>query len=188
MKLNIYAIKDPDLLNSEKRKTVSEKIKKYVIEREFQIADVSITLGENGKPEVLGSNDIHFNLSHSGEIVICAACPFPLGVDVERHGRVNELLRKIIVLENFEKSDKMFFDSWTMREAWIKAKGESISKGALIKAPVDANTENELFYSSEDVTGANIYIDSGYSCAYCMMAKETVHAEIIFIKDIDLLI
>lgn len=187
MKLKIYAVYDPLLLISENRKAVSKRIKKYVIEREFKITEIDIVSGKNGKPGVLGRSDIYFNTSHSGEILICAACCFPIGVDVERHRHVTEALRNIIVPQSAEKNDKTFFEVWTMREAWIKARGENISKNTLLNSPVKVTAGNELFYEAENVVGGNIFIHKEYSCCYCVMTKEIVKAEIVFINLSDLL-
>ena len=37
--------------------------------------------GEHGKPAIIGHPDIHFNLSHCREAVICAVSNRPVGID-----------------------------------------------------------------------------------------------------------
>lgn len=52
----------------------------------------------------------HFNLSHSGDVVMCVLAEDPVGCDVER-----------VVLE--PGRDRAFYEAWTHREARLKALG-----------------------------------------------------------------
>ena len=44
-----------------------------------------LAVAEKGKPYLKGREDLHFNISHSGNFVLCALGECPLGVDIERH-------------------------------------------------------------------------------------------------------
>ena len=45
---------------------------------------LKLVTGQNGKPEIEGHPEIHFNLSHAGELVVCAmSAQYPVGVDVQ---------------------------------------------------------------------------------------------------------
>ena len=46
-------------------------------------ADERVAYGENEKPYLADFPDVHFNLSHSGERMMCVLSPFDVGCDVE---------------------------------------------------------------------------------------------------------
>ncbi len=97
--------------------------------------------GEHGKPRLhhppLGLN---FNLSHSHELVVCAIALNPVGIDIEYCGRPNDVLaiaeryfsavesKALFALPPDEQRER-FFDYWTLKEAYMKARGEGISLG-----------------------------------------------------------
>ncbi len=85
-----------------------------------------------GKPVVLGSDDVHFNLTHSGTTVVVALADVPVGVDVElvRTGAW-DLDMAARVLSPAERDavrassdpDREFFRAWTRKEAFAKVDG-----------------------------------------------------------------
>lgn len=92
-----------------------------------------IRIGTDGKPEAEG---ICFNLSHSADLVICAAGEQAVGCDVEKIAEAPEH-----VAEHFfhrheaeylqacgeEQRAEAFFRFWTMKESYIKMTGEGMS-------------------------------------------------------------
>ena len=91
-----------------------------------------------GKPELAGSG-VCFNLSHSHEIALLAvARGRPVGVDVERI-REEVMIDRIadrffapaeaqaIAALPYGQQTRAFFNCWTRKEAWIKARGEGLS-------------------------------------------------------------
>lgn len=80
----------------------------------------------NGKPHLLGG-DVHFNISHSGEHVLCAVDETPVGVDIEEFRPVREdLIRKVCTeseLEWIAGSGERFLQIWTAKEAYLKYLG-----------------------------------------------------------------
>lgn len=98
--------------------------------------------GDHGKPYIAKpSTRLFFNLSHTTEWVACAIASFPvIGIDIERCGRDVAVLRlakrffsrqEYRDLQNFsgEAQKNRFFDYWTLKESYIKARGEGISLG-----------------------------------------------------------
>ena len=86
-----------------------------------------------GRPHL--EENVDFNISHSGEFVLCAvASGGRVGVDVERVRDLDisqfhkyfsaESWQEITASENRPQS---FFDHWTMRESVIKADGRGLS-------------------------------------------------------------
>ncbi|MGI6006372.1 MAG: 4'-phosphopantetheinyl transferase family protein [Ruminococcus sp.] len=98
------------------------------------IPEEEIITAEEGKPFFRNYPHIHFNISHSGEYVVCALGPEELGIDIERYREVNyrRVGRKFLTEEEWiiwEKSPdprKYFFDQWVRREAYLKWKGRGI--------------------------------------------------------------
>ena len=94
-----------------------------------------------GKPELADEQgiDLRFNLSHSGEVVLFAATlGSEVGIDVEfmraraMEGRVADEVFSASELATFaalpsELKQQGFFNGWTRKEAFIKAKGEGLS-------------------------------------------------------------
>lgn len=99
--------------------------------------NVAYILGENGKPSIEGHPEICFNLSHSGERVICAISDIPVGCDVEKINSdkkdadriakrfFSENERKRIIIEGSANAD-MFYQIWTLKESYIKCTGEGM--------------------------------------------------------------
>ena len=100
--------------------------------------------GPYGKPALLApQRALHFNLSHSGDLVLLAVASVPLGVDVEAWARdtsdheLDDMAG--VAFSPFERSAlraappsdrrRVFFDTWTRKEAWIKATGHGVSAG-----------------------------------------------------------
>lgn len=108
-----------------------------------QYADVAprdwpFVIGEHGRPELAfrptGVPDLRFNLSHTPGLVACAvAIGREVGVDVEHVGRrvTHEVperffsAREVADLRALPATEQhaVFFDYWTLKEAYIKARG-----------------------------------------------------------------
>lgn len=94
--------------------------------------------GTHGKPEVLNSQKLQFNMSHSGDLGLLAVGKgFPMGVDIEHfsarpyEGIANNLFSEQEFLE-FSKvpaalKPAVFFHIWSQKEAFIKACGLGLS-------------------------------------------------------------
>lgn len=99
-----------------------------------------IETGEKGKPFFPGSPSHHFNLSHSGEWVLCALSDEDeVGVDIETVRPRGENLPRYVMSDGefaaFDGSWEDFFRIWTLKEAFVKYQGGSIHAPASIPAP-----------------------------------------------------
>lgn len=126
-------------------------------------ADIFIELNEHGKPylrrekEVEYTGDPHFNLSHcEGIIVLAVTEKHPIGVDIEKvEPNLMEIATSLFSEPEIqylsglpqEKQDKEACRLWTLKEAFIKAKG----KGLII--PMDSfnvlNNKELLLFTTE---------------------------------------
>lgn len=92
----------------------------------------NITLEPGGKPK---AEKVCFNLSHSGDLVICAAGRKAVGCDIEKietepegvavhffHGNEVEYLQMF----QEEERNEMFFRLWTLKESYMKMTGEGM--------------------------------------------------------------
>jgi len=103
---------------------------------------VEFVYGPQGKPDVVAPQNpsrLRFNLSHSGELALVAVSfDLELGVDVERikpDFAGLEIARRFFSPEECAKLEFVlpnarvdaFFDCWTRKEAYIKARGEGLA-------------------------------------------------------------
>ncbi len=96
------------------------------------VSDLAIAIGENGKPEFVGSR-VKFNLSHSHNRVMCAVSYDDVGCDTERIGNMNTVEAKRFLhtyeyrglesTEDNEECNHLFYRIWTLKESFMKATG-----------------------------------------------------------------
>ena len=86
-----------------------------------------------GKPFVAAHPDIHFSLSHSGTVALCAISDQPVGADVEEPRKISSSL--IAYTMNDREQEQInasadpamrFLYFWTRKEAVLKLTGEGI--------------------------------------------------------------
>ena len=89
--------------------------------------------GEHGKPSLVGHPDIHFNLSHCRDAVVCAIGNEPVGIDVESVREYRESLvrytmndSEVAQIEAAQNPAMAFTRLWTMKEAAFKLIGTGI--------------------------------------------------------------
>lgn len=120
------------------RGLTSNILLRFIIVSLLGIRNNSINFSTNnyGKPYISGVDKFHFNLSHSGDWVVCAVDDERVGIDVERIHDVDLNLSKRffseeehLYLESLENNRRreVFFDFWTLKESYIKADGRGLS-------------------------------------------------------------
>ena len=69
----------------QKRCILGEVLLKYILWKHYGITSKEIGFRYNkyGKPLLIKPKGIHFNISHSGEWVLCGVSDTPIGIDVE---------------------------------------------------------------------------------------------------------
>ncbi len=153
---DISKMSDEDFLKAyvkseESRRAKADKLKKKpakklsiaagelvrsAIAKEFNIAtdDIRFRVGKNGKPYT-DSAPVHFSISHSKNIAVCAISDKPVGIDIEFVKDVNLNIAKRLfapdelqyVFEKWDLSKRRFFEIWTRKEAYVKLIGKGIS-------------------------------------------------------------
>lgn len=111
---------------------IGEILAKSAIKKIFgiPIAKQEFSLGEHGKPYLKDFPNIHFNISHSGEYVVCCVSDKPIGIDIQKIGKYNPGVAKKVCnekeLKEIEESvDKAaeFTKLWAQKEAVLKRDG-----------------------------------------------------------------
>ncbi|MFT7646938.1 MAG: 4'-phosphopantetheinyl transferase [Candidatus Poriferisodalaceae bacterium] len=98
--------------------------------------------GEHGRPEIVNAEaaGLRFNLSHTeGLVALLVHNTIDAGIDVERVGRVDDLLqiggtvfadselRGVTALGDAEQQER-FYRLWTLKESFIKATGKGLTE------------------------------------------------------------
>ena len=121
------------------RTLLGDILTRYAICNRLRIKNKDLVFGTNnyGKPILLNPHGIYFNISHSGNWVVCAIDDDgPVGVDVEVIKPID-----LAIAERFFSSEeyislinqpeelqlKYFFLIWTLKESYIKAEGKGLS-------------------------------------------------------------
>ena len=132
------------------------------LRKEYDITEKPVfEYGEHGKPFLVDYPEIHFNLSHCREAVICILSDKPVGADVESIREYKQSLvdytmnpDEILQIQSAERPDVEFIKLWTQKEAVLKLSGEGISrdmKKVLVNPPASLTTvvseDNRYIYS-----------------------------------------
>ena len=121
--------------------------------------NIVIRQNEHGKPIIVGKN-VHFNISHSKNSVVCALSDSEIGVDIEYIGEIRDsVLRKCFTKKEVKRvqTNADFYKYWTLKESYLKAVGTGIDR-RLIRIEFDID---------EGITG----IDDGVAVPYCFYSK-----------------
>jgi len=109
--------------------------------------EIIFTKTNSGKPLLKHFPELHFNLSHSEDIALCAISKNPVGIDVEY---LDKKINFLDIAQRFfnnteydilkaitdkEKLNLAFFKLWTQKEAYLKSQGKGVSAGLDIEIP-----------------------------------------------------
>jgi len=166
-------------------------IRQALIENlEIQNKDISFYYNIHGKPYFAHNPPIYFNLSHSGNWVVCAISEHEVGIDVEKIEEVgldiaksffskkeyNDLMRKEV-----SKRKEYFYSLWTLKESYIKACGKGLSLD-LRSFSIGIGDNNIIVESQNDFKKYSFKqynIDKNYKLSLCTFAT-TFPEKIIF--------
>jgi len=101
--------------------------------------DIRFAYGEQGKPELVDHPRVRFNLANSeGNALVAISVDHELGVDLERirpqfadehiaEHFFSETEVKVLRMLPNSQQEQAFFECWTRKEAFLKAKGGGLS-------------------------------------------------------------
>lgn len=124
-----------------------------------------------GKPVFTESPAPEFNISHSGNLVICAIANRPLGVDIERVDReIRYMMERIAVPEEHRwmkllpRTETELFQLWTYKESYLKCIGAGLSQ---MRKLFPMAEEDRLITSHGDYRFRPLSLWPGYSATLC---------------------
>lgn len=135
----LLRVKRFTVLDDALRCALGELLVKHAISTTYQIPvnKLIFLVDSYGKPFVEGPVPIHFNISHSGQRIVCAISPLAVGIDIEKITPVDTLAisKQFFLQEEFDhlaslsKCDRYdyFFMLWTMKESYIKLVGTGLN-------------------------------------------------------------
>ena len=122
----------------------------------------ALIYGEHGKPAFSEHTELHFNLSHTDGLAVCAFSDRAVGVDVEKIKHVaKEQAERLRLSENKEQ----FYAEWVERESRIKCRGQS---ALLCRYPVEKR-EGEYDHS--------MCIEGEYALGICACCDDPLEME-----------
>lgn len=136
---------------------------------------INIAKKDFGKPYIQGYPGFNFNISHSGDWVVCATACQKVGIDIELIKDIDLNVAKCFFSEeeysnltskaNDEKIS-YFYDLWTAKESYIKYLGKGIS------IPLRSFTVENISQTRFMVKGCESIIqqyifEPGYKLAVC---------------------
>lgn len=129
-------------------------------------SEVKFGKNEHGKPITDG---MEFNLSHSGDIAVCAVSDKPIGIDIEALREIRPDAAKRFAsaeeLEYIGSDPRRLFEIWTLKEAYFKCVGTGI--GSDIKSVTFTVDGDDIRCSEPGFTCKFISIADGYICSVC---------------------
>ncbi|PRX27150.1 4'-phosphopantetheinyl transferase [Orenia metallireducens] len=119
------------------RTVLGELLIRKVISHRLKIDNQEIEFENNkyGKPFLKKYSNFYFNISHSGEWIVCAVDNKSIGIDIERIEPIDlEIAKKFFSKKEYidlisqKKENKLscFYDLWTLKESYIKAVGKGL--------------------------------------------------------------
>ncbi|MPM34651.1 4'-phosphopantetheinyl transferase Sfp [bioreactor metagenome] len=164
------------------RSLIGEILVRYVIGENtiIEVNDIIFETNIYGKPYLRNYSDFHFNISHSGDFVICAIDNKPIGVDIEKvipleyEAIANNFFTtremNYIKRENLRNQLSKFYEIWTIKESYVKAYGQGFNM-CFKDFSMDYNEEKYIGVIREnkyDKCNIKVFnLESDYKVAIC---------------------
>ncbi|WP_426427631.1 4'-phosphopantetheinyl transferase family protein [Staphylococcus equorum] len=173
---------------------ISELLLYYALIKDYGFSSKELIFEKNeyGKPYLLKSQNVHFNLSHSNEWVACFINDSPVGVDIEQTDDIDNKLLYDITHANeramMSNNKENFFSLWCLKESYTKF----IGKGLYFDVKqlfFDFNIKHniKLIYNNEIITNHFLLLDviENYKLAVCCENIVIPKIEFVTYQDIE---
>jgi 4'-phosphopantetheinyl transferase len=147
----------------------------------IDMAKVDILRDEFGKPHCVNSDNLFFNVAHSGNLVAAVFDNKVVGVDIEYMRNTDLAIAERFFTKNEaaairakpeENQRDFFFKLWTLKESFIKAEGKGLSI-PLDSFEFDIDNHGNVHFTnlsgkkSRAYTFRHYETQPGYNCALC---------------------
>ncbi|MBR3224492.1 MAG: 4'-phosphopantetheinyl transferase superfamily protein [Atopobiaceae bacterium] len=130
------------------------------------VTDLELALGPHGKPKLAREANVHFNLSHSGTIALCAVSDESVGADVQELHANDAGIARICYTAAEQRwiaaqddTDWAFTRLWARKESYLKLLGTGLSKDALsFEAMPGASPEEGVEFCESERPGHAICV------------------------------
>lgn len=146
--------------------------------------DYDLLRGVHGKPYLAGNSEpVYFNISHSGDYIVCAVSDREVGVDVEKIGKERlpvarrffhpDEIRCLEAREGTERTD-LFYAYWAVKESFVKYKGAGLSCPLSSFLVLMEGDSVQIWQngSKKAVSVCECRIDTRYKCFVCAEGNE----------------
>lgn len=129
-----------------------------------------IKRGKNNKPYFESDDNRKFNISHSGDLVVCAISDCEVGIDVEIIAKTIQQLMENICNEeeidwlNNQASVDEQYRLWTYKESYLKCTGDGIGK---IRKTISMINNGKLITKYRNYCFQKLYLRDGYVATVC---------------------
>lgn len=169
------------------RSIISEILIRTIIIKKLKISNKHIKFSKNqyGKPYLNEYSNFNFNISHSGDYILCAIDNNIIGIDVEKIKNIEykEIAKSFFTKKEFEyivNQDlnvqlNKFYDIWILKESYIKCCGQGLSmKLESFSIEIDEFKNIKLLSNNKckDYIFKLFNIDLDYKVAVCSINKE----------------
>ncbi|ARO67317.1 Uncharacterized protein B5E39_5163 [Bacillus cereus] len=157
----------------------SELLIRYIIRKKGYLGqEIHFEVNRYGKPSFSKIPEFEFNISHSGEWIVCAVDQHPVGIDVELISAIDfDIAHQFFttkeckyIFSSDEQKLSRFYEIWTLKESYIKAIGQGLSiplnSFSIIKHDSYFTVETEKLMDGP-IYLSQIQLDTAYKLAVC---------------------
>ncbi len=167
----------------------TECFARYCISKVFGFAFSEMTFARNqyGKPYLVNTKDCYFNISHSGDYIICGVSDTPIGVDIEEIRKApldvaeycfSEDENKVLLGKNGKEADRLFYAFWTLKESYLKRIGIGLQNLSKCFFSIDSEKGNIHCFIAGKRTEEYIFSlmeKENYTMAVCGDGRTKLH-------------
>ena len=179
------------------RRLLGEALVRFALKKYWNLTseDYRIDRGEKGKPFIVGVENVFFNISHSGDYVVCAVSDREIGIDIEKRAKARmevagrffhgEEVAQLKMLEE-DKQDQLFFNYWSVKESFLKYIGTGLAR-PLNSFIVSFSGEGVSLFEGGNKLPLYVHtcpVDDGYACHVCCEYEELTGIHEIFLEEI----